>query len=113
MPRSKHKSKVRGDKKHFNKVKDNELKILIYDREKIFPFPPSLLMDLKYTVYVCLSTKSIKAFYILFKLLFKICEIHHHQKKKRSWNKEKGTIFATEVFMKLFEEQQTGITIVV
>lgn len=55
MPHSKHKSKVTGDKKHFNKVKDNELKILIYYREKILSFPPSLLMDLKYTVYVCLS----------------------------------------------------------
>lgn len=55
MPHSKQKSKVTGDKKHFNKVKDNELKILIYDREKILPFPPSLLMDLKYSVYACPS----------------------------------------------------------
>lgn len=50
MPHSKHKSKAAGDKKHFNKIKDNELK-MIYGREKILIFPHSLVMDLKNTVY--------------------------------------------------------------
>lgn len=56
-----------------------------------------------------LSTKSIKIFYILFRLLFKIYEIQH-SKKKKSWNKAKETLFVIEVFMEWFEEQHTGIT---